>query len=59
MDYNHFSMLHTKIHVGSSEVTYTNFSYHGVHIWNIWNIISDNSFKYLAKQFIQENDKLI
>ena len=27
------NLLHTK--VGSSEVTYTNFSYHGVHIWNI------------------------
>ena len=44
-------MLHTKI--GSSEVTYTNFSYHGVHIWNIMerNIppsISYNSFKYLS-----------
>ena len=51
-------MLHTKI--GSSEVTYTNFTYHGVHIWNIMerNIpssISYNGFKYLSKQFIQEN----
>ena len=26
-------MLHTNI--GTSEITYTNFSYHGVHIWNI------------------------
>ena len=53
-------MLHTKI--GSSEVTYTNFSYHGVHIWNIIerNIppsISYNSFKYLSKKFIQENEQ--
>ena len=53
------NMLHTKI--GSSEVTYANFSYHGVHIWNIMerNIpssISYNGFKYLSKKFIQEND---
>ena len=53
------NMLHTKI--GSSEVTYTNFSYHGVHIWNIMdrNIppsTSHNSFKYLSKKCIQEND---
>ena len=52
-------MLHTKI--GSSEVTYTNFSYHGVYIWNIMerNIppsISYNGFKYLSKKCIQEND---
>ena len=53
------NLLHTK--VGSSEVTYTNFSYHGVHIWNIiiQNIppsISYNSFKHLSKIFIQKND---
>ena len=47
------NMLHTKI--GSSEVTYTNFSYHGVHFWNIIerNIpppISYNGFKYLSKK---------
>ena len=52
-------MLHAKI--GSSEVTYTNLSYHGVHIWNIMerNIppsISYNSFKYLTKKYIPEND---
>ena len=45
--------LHTKI--GSSEVTYTTFSYHGVYIWNIMerNIppsISYNGFKYLSKK---------
>ena len=50
-------MLHPK--KGSLEVTYTNFSYHGFHIWNIMekNIppsISYNSFKY--KKFIQEKD---
>ena len=44
-----------------TEVTYTNFSYHGVHIWNIivQNIppsISYNSFKHLSKIFIQKND---
>ena len=44
------NMLHTKIR--SSEVTYTKFSYHGVHIWNnmernIPPSISYNSFKYL------------
>ena len=54
-----YNMLHTKI--GSSEVTYTNFSYHGVHIWNIMerNIpssISYNGFKYLSKKCIREND---
>ena len=53
------NMLHKKIR--SSEVTYTNFSYHGVHIWNIMerNILSSisyNSFKYLSKTIIQEND---
>ena len=53
------NMLHTKI--GSSEVTYTSFSYHGVYIWNIMerNIppsISYNGFKYLSKKLIQEND---
>ena len=53
------NMLHTKI--GSSEVTYTNFSYHRIHIWNIIerNIppsISYNGFKYLSQKFIQEND---
>ena len=54
-------MLHSKI--GSSEVTYTtcNFSYHGVHIWNIMDrnlppSISYNGFKYLSKKIIQEND---
>ena len=52
------NMLHTKI--GSSEVTYTNSSY-GVHIRNIKerNVppsISYNSFKYLSKKCIQEND---
>ena len=51
------NLLHTK--VGSSEATYTNFSYHGVHIWNIIvrNIppfISYNSFKHLSKIFIQK-----
>ena len=45
-------LLHTK--VGSSEVTYTNFSYHRVHIWNniVRNMppsISYNSFKHLSK----------
>ena len=40
--------------VGSSEVTYTNFSYHGVHIWNIMErnippFISYNSFNYSPK----------
>ena len=53
------NLLHTK--VGSSEVTYTNFSYHGVHIWsnivqNIPPSISYNSFKHLSKIFIQKND---
>ena len=50
-------MLHTKI--GSLEVTYTNFSYHGVHICNIMerNIfpsISYNSFKYLSKNVFKK-----
>ena len=53
------NLLHTK--VGSSEVTYTNFGYHGVHIWiiivrNIPPSISYNSFKHLSKIFIQKND---
>ena len=53
------NMLH--INIGSSEVTYTNFSYHGVYIWNIMerNIppsISYNSFKYLSIICSQEND---
>ena len=53
------NLLHTK--VGSSEVTYTNFSYHRVHIWNIIvrNIppsISCSSFKHLSKIFIQKNN---
>ena len=53
------NMLHTK--KGSSEVTYSNFSYHEVHIWNIMerNIppsMSYNSFNYLSKTYIGEND---
>ena len=51
------NLLHTK--VGSSEVTYTNFSYHGVHIYNIivQNIApsnSINSFKHLSKNNIKK-----
>ena len=53
------NLLHTK--VGSSEVTYTNFSYHEVYIWsiivrNMPPSISYNSFKHLSKIFIQKND---
>ena len=56
------NLLHTK--VGSSDATYTNFSYHGIHIWNellflVRNIppsISYNSFRHLSKIFIQKSD---
>ena len=54
------NLLHTKdSKVVSSEVTYTNFSYHRVHIWdtivrNIPPFISYNSFKHLSKIFIQK-----
>ena len=56
------NMLHTKI--GSSEITYTNFSYHGVHIWNIMerNIppsISYNGFKYLSKNLFKKMTYII
>ena len=55
-------MLHKKI--GSLEVTYTNFSYHGVHIWNIMerNIppsISCNGFKYLSKKLFKKMTYII
>ena len=40
------NMLHTKI--GSSEVTYTNFSYHGVHIWNIMERNIPPSISYIT-----------
>ena len=48
------NMLHTKI--GSSEDTLTNFSYHGVHIWNIMErdilpSISYNCFKTHQKMY--------
>ena len=56
------NILHTKI--GSSEVTYTNFSYHGVHIWNIMkrNIpssISYNGFEYLSKNLLKKMTYII
>ena len=51
------NMLNTKIR--SSEVTYTNFSYHGVHIWDIMerNIppsISYNDLKHLSKKIFKK-----
>ena len=53
-----YNLLHIKVR--SSEVTYTNFSYHGVYIWNIivQNIppsISYTSFNQVSKILIQKN----
>ena len=47
------NMLHTKI--GSSEVTYINFSYHGVHIWNIMERNIPSSISYNVSNIYQKN----
>ena len=47
------NVLRTKI--GSSEVTYTNFSYHGVHIWNIMERNIPLSISYISFEYLQKN----
>ena len=46
---------------GASEATHANFSFHGVHIWNILGNKIDNNvsyagFKNLSKLYIQSHD---
>ena len=55
----HRETLHTLI--GNSEVTYANFSFHGIYIWNIIfesvNIyVSYSSFKHITKSYIHAHE---